>query len=249
MGGAVDDAVVEGVGRHVVAGLEDPGDDEALAAERQGRQQVGEELGGDGPRPAPREHVERVAVRVLRGEQVAHQVAQQLVTVLRARVRDVRARRHGQPDHPEPVHPVEERHPQRPGVPGGGHGLDVLEGTPRERPRDRHRVGVGQRGRRHRDQLALLVVGEVEPGRPAERAGRAVRRLRHAVGGRQVDVVEEVAQRGQGAGVAVVVRHPATLGRDRCDRSVAATTGRAGPAPGAARAAGQCRECPAGSGR
>ncbi|GCD18640.1 hypothetical protein CTKZ_02020 [Cellulomonas algicola] len=113
---------------------------------------------------------------------MADQVAQQLVPLLRARVVDVGARGHRELDDAEPVHAVEERHPQRERIPGRRHRLDVLERAARERPRDRDGVRVGQRRCRHRDQETPLVVDDPEPRGPAELTGRVVRGLRDPVG-------------------------------------------------------------------
>jgi hypothetical protein len=113
VGGVVDDAVVERVGRHVVERLQDPGHHQALAGEGERREQLVQQLGRHRARSAAHEAVQGVAVRSFRGDEMTSEVTEQPARFLQPRVIQVVARPDHDLQHAQTLDAVHERKPDR----------------------------------------------------------------------------------------------------------------------------------------
>ena len=192
VGDVVQDAVVERVRRHVVGRLEQAGHDESLAGERQRRQDLVQQFGGDAARAQSHHLVEGVAVRSSSPRSDAPSRAPAA-----GRVPGTSRPPGPCPREPGPRGPRGGRAPSTTGShttgsrPGEGTGSTVRKHRPADGAVDPLRATDGDAGHRRRHQQPLLVVHQVEHGGPPQGPCGLQHDVRQLPGCGQVGAVEE----------------------------------------------------------
>ena len=194
--------VVEGVAAVVVAGLEHPGDDQAVGGEDQRRRQLPQQLGGDRHLAPAADDLEDVAVVGLRDDGLRQEVRQALPQLDRARGNVTGPGPDRDLDHPQALGAVEQRQPQAAAVrrlAGGAVDRAGAEAAPGDGPVDGQRVAHGDVLARDRHEHPLLVVDEVEDEVLAPGAPCLLRRhLREVGGGAQVGAAQDLREELRG---------------------------------------------------